>query len=231
MSKSTILLERGDKTLLTVVDEDIITVDLSHDWDWKENISITALAKPGRPQLSTSPPVVSRGALYYGSDDDPNVYLWGGTTSYINTSFPGFVAPLPITYTMWSYNTQSKIWDHYDMSDNIQYRPSAGAYAEVRDQHLSFWLNGQIDNGSTSQTMQLGSSTKIFLEGLIIIDHHNQTMKNISTSALTGDKPRTRGKMQYITGVGPNGIIVLMGGNQKVVTDSSDESLGDLVRP
>ncbi|KAL8680926.1 MAG: hypothetical protein Q9186_002938 [Xanthomendoza sp. 1 TL-2023] len=115
------------------------------------------------------------------------------------------------------------------MSDDIQYRPSSGAYAEARDQQRSFWLNGQVDAGSQSQTTRLDSSKKIFQQGLIIIDHSNQTAKNVSTNSLVGDKPRTRGRMQYMSAIGANGIIVLIGGNQKVVTDTTDRSLGDLV--
>ncbi|KAL8631692.1 hypothetical protein Q9189_002599 [Teloschistes chrysophthalmus] len=204
-------------------------VDLSKPWDWKTNVSIKALAKPGMPELPTSPPVVSRGAFYYGSDNDPNIYLWGGTTSKVNTSFPGFIGPLPITFTMWSFNTHSHVWDHYDLSDSVLYRPSSGAYAEARDQHRSFYLNGQVDSGSSTQTMSLSLDTKIFQEGMIVIDHSNQTAKNISTKGLVRDKPRTRGRMQYISSLGSHGILVLIGGNEKKVTDTKDQSLGDLV--
>ncbi|KAL8840360.1 MAG: hypothetical protein Q9170_001375 [Blastenia crenularia] len=102
--------------------------------------------------------------------------------------------------------------------------------AEARDQHRSFYLNGWIDNGSSAQTTSLSPSTKIFQEGMVIIDHSNQTAENISTKALVGDKPRTRGKMQYVSGLGAHGIIVLIGGNEKIITNTSDQSLGDLVR-
>lgn len=78
--------------------------------------------------------------------------------------------------------------------------------------------------------MNLSPDTKMFQEGMIVIDHSNQTAKNISTKALVGDRPRTRGKMQYISGLGSHGIIVLIGGNEKDVADTSDQSLGDLVR-
>ncbi|KAL8802228.1 MAG: hypothetical protein Q9182_003948 [Xanthomendoza sp. 2 TL-2023] len=208
----------------------LIAVDLSKPWDWKTNVSMKALLKPGKPEIDVTPPVTYRGALFFGSNADPNIYLWGGTTSKANTSFPGFIGPLPITFTMWSFNIVSQVWNHYDMTHDIQYRPSSGAFAEARDQHRSFWLNGQVDAGSQTQTTRLDSSTKIFQEGLIIIDHSNQTAKNVSTKSLVGNKPRTRGRMQYLSTIGANGIIVLIGGNQKVVTDTTDRSLGDLVR-
>lgn len=219
--------QEGDMTV--GINEYLIVVDLSQPWDWKTNVSIKALAKPGMPELPTSPPVVSRGAFYYGSDDDPNIYLWGGTTSYINTSFPGFIAPLPATYTMWSFNIETKDWGHYDMSDTVKYRPAAGAYAEARDQHRSFFLNGWIDNGTSAQTMSLSPSTKVLQEGMIVIDHSNQTAMNLSTKALVGEKPRARGKMQYISNYGENGIILLVGGIEKLVTDTLAQNQGDLV--
>ncbi|KAL8951968.1 MAG: hypothetical protein Q9222_002091 [Ikaeria aurantiellina] len=129
---------------------------------------------------------------------------------------------------MWGFNIRTQGWDHYDMSDNVRVRPGSGAYAEARDQHRSFYLNGQVDFGSSTQTMSLSLSTKISQKGMIIIDHSNNTARNISTDALVGNKPRTRGRMQYISSWGTNGIIVLIGGNEKDITDTKDESLGDL---
>lgn len=96
-------------------------------------------------------------------------------------------------------------------------------------QHRSFWLNGWVDRGSSTQTVSLSETTQIFQEGMIVIDHSNQTAKNISTSGLVGNKPRARGKMLYIMGLGGRGIIVLIGGNQKTVTDSVDRGIGELV--
>lgn len=62
-----------------------------------------------------------------------------------------------------------------------------------------------------------------------MVDHSNQTAKNISTKAVVGNKPRSRGEMQYMGGIGGNGIIVLIGGNEKIVSDTTDRGLGDLV--
>ncbi|KAL8714846.1 MAG: hypothetical protein Q9220_001359 [cf. Caloplaca sp. 1 TL-2023] len=129
---------------------------------------------------------------------------------------------------MWGFNIKSQSWDHYDMSDNVRLRPGSGAYAEARDQHRSFYLNGQVDYGSSTQTMTLSPKTKISQKGMIIIEHSSNTARNISTDALVGNKPRTRGRMQYISSWGTHGVIVLVGGNEKAVTDTADESLGDL---
>lgn len=79
------------------------------------------------------------------------------------------------------------------------------------------------------QTVSLDKTAQIFQEGMLVIDHSDQTAKNISTSGLFGNKPRARGKMQFISGWGGQGIIVLIGGNQKVVNDTIDRGFGELV--
>lgn len=101
--------------------------------------------------------------------------------------------------------------------------------AGSREQHLSFYLNGQVDSGSSSQTKNLDSSTSIFQPGMIVINHDTQTAKNISTDALVGKKPRIRGAMQYIVAMGDKGLIVLIGGTEKTVSDTTDRGLGELV--
>ncbi|CAO1598027.1 hypothetical protein XANCAGTX0491_001803 [Xanthoria calcicola] len=203
----------------------LIIVDISKPFDWRSNLSMTAVPKPG----STAPPVTTAGSVLYGSDDDPNIYLFGGTVSNVNTSFPGYRPALPITYTMWSFNIKSHDWQNYDLTRNIQYRPNSGMNAGAREQHLSFYLNGQVDWGSSSQTVNLDSSTSIYQPGMIIINHDTQTAINVSTDALVGKKPRSRGGLQYMVGIGPKGLLVLIGGNEKDVSDTTDRGLGELV--
>ena len=66
---------------------------------------------------------------------------------------------------------------------------------------------------------------------MIIIDTHNQTAVNFSTAAVSGDNPRSRGAMTYISGIGPKGILAQIGGSQQAVTNTTDPSpVGDLVR-
>ncbi len=101
--------------------------------------------------------------------------------------------------------------------------------AGAREQHLSFYLNGQVDWGSSSQTANLDSSTSIYQPGMIVINHDTQTAMNVSTDALVGKKPRSRGGLQYMVGIGSKGLLVLIGGNQKDVSDTTDRGLGELV--
>ncbi|KAL8651289.1 MAG: hypothetical protein Q9210_003334 [Variospora velana] len=151
-----------------------------------------AIAKPTMPELPRPPPVVSRGAFYYGSDATGPRYLLG----FAN---PQRTEGMDTRLTM------------------------------TNRQHRSFWLGGWVDRGSSMQTVSLDTTAQIFQEGMLAIDHSDQTAKNISTGGLFGNKPRARGKMQFISGWGGQGIIVLIGGNQKVVTDTIDRGFGELM--
>ncbi|MCJ1270815.1 hypothetical protein MMC22_010712 [Lobaria immixta] len=209
--------------------EDLIAIDVSKPWDWKTNISQQVIVKGKNPKTGTDVPFLSRGALYRGMDDDENFYMWGGTTSFINTSFPDWQSPWVSTYSLWSYSIISKKWDQHDLTRTVPRRPSSASSAEIPHLGLAFYFNGEMDNGSAKDAGIQGKDDKIFLEGMLVIDTQNQTAKNISTTAVVGDTPRTRGEMQYVDGIGEKGILVQIGGNQKPVDDTQDKDVGDLV--
>ncbi len=109
-------------------------------------------------------------------------------------------------------------------------RPSSGSSTEARDQGLNFYLNGEIDSGSSLETEGLGDGNVVGLGGMIVINTNNQTVRNVSTYGLTGDRPRTRGLLQYISGISSNGILVQIGGNQKTLgPNNTTDLVGDLV--
>lgn len=207
----------------------MISIDLKTSWDWKEKLLELASLKEMEPMTHCIPPILSRGALYQGMADDANIYLWGGTVSYTNTSFPGFEPPIPAKYSLWAYDTGLQEWTPYDVSEGSPNRPSSAAFAEAPDQGLAFFLNGQLDSGSSTGTEVLGDQGKVFLQGMIVLDLKNRSAKNLSTSAVSGQRPRSRGRMQYIPGIGEKGILVHVGGNQKNVTDITNSYVGDLV--
>jgi len=155
--------------------------------------------------------------------------LLGGTTSYWNTSFPNFQAPYPAQYSLWSYNISSQSWGQYDITFGSPNRPNSGASTEARDQALAFYFNGQLDSGSEEATTHLDKGEEAYLKGMIVVDTNNQTARNLSTQAVVGDTPRSRGEMQYIEELGGKGILVHIGGNQKGPEDASNSSMSDLV--
>ncbi|MCJ1470714.1 hypothetical protein MMC07_009361 [Pseudocyphellaria aurata] len=209
--------------------EQLIAIDVSKPWDWKTNISEEVIVKGQNPKTGTDVPFLSRGALYHGMDGDENMYMWGGTTSYLNTSFPGWVSQSVSTYSLWSYSIISKQWDQHDVTRFVPRRPSSASSAEVPELGIAFYFNGEMDSGSAQDSGIQGKDDKVFLEGMIVIDTQNQTARNISTTTVVGDKPRTRGEMQYVPGIGKKGILVQIGGNQKPVNDTQDRKVGDLV--
>ena len=213
-----------------MLDNYLIAVDMKNSWNWNVSISETALNKTADPRTGTNPPVLSRGALYHGMDEDDNIYLWGGTTSEWNTSFPGYEGPSTQQYSLWSYNLVTKVWNQFDVTLGSPNRPNSGSHAEATDQGLSFYLNGVLDNGSELETEGLGTNSKQYLQGMIVINTNNQTAKNLSTSAVVGTMPRSRGQMQYISGIGAKGILVQIGGNQQSINNNTDSWVnGDLV--
>ncbi|KAK2797437.1 hypothetical protein FQN51_008470 [Onygenales sp. PD_10] len=209
-------------------DKYLIEIDMSESWDWKKNLSTVALNKTENPDTGSNPPQVVRGALYAGRPDHNKIYLYGGTTSLRNTSFPGWLPQSSAQYTLWSYDTLTKEWDQYDVSDAAPLRPTSGAYAEAPEQGLAFYFNGQIDQGSAVNTQLLGPA-KRFLKGMIAIDTNNQTARNISTDLVVADYPRTRGKMAYLPGAGEKGILAILGGSSKHAEDNSDKTTGQYV--
>lgn len=91
-------------------------------------------------------------------------------------------------------------------------------------------MNGEIDSGSSLETEGLGDGNVVGLGGMIVINTNNQTVRNVSTYGLTGDRPRTRGLLQYISGISSNGILVQIGGNQKTLgSTNTTDPVGDLV--
>lgn len=141
-------------------------------------------------------------------------------------SFPGFQWPQDQYYNLWSYNTSNQLWMEHSLSPEAPLRPSAGAHAEAPELGLAFYFNGEIDSGSSTQSQDLGSDQKIFLEGMIVVNLTDQTARNISTAAVSGLLPRSRGVLEYIPGIGEKGILVAIGGTYKNVSnhDQTDQS-------
>ena len=210
-------------------DTGLIAVNMSTSWDWKLNVSEAFIPKQPNPQTDAIPPLVSRGALYSGTASDSKIYLYGGTTSFLNRSFPGFEVSSSSQYSLWSFDTDANTWDQYDITDASPQRRNSGASAEAPDQGLAFFLNGQIDNGSAPTTEYLGPTIQ-FLQGMIVINTTTQEARNVSTDDFSGSNPRTRGKMEYVPGLGSNGILVYLGGSSKSAANLDQQAIGDLVR-
>lgn len=199
---------------------------MSTSWDWKTNISMQKLEISDDAATGTRPPSLTRGAAYQGLQNDSKLYTYGGTSFMANRSFPDWAAPDASTYSLWSYDTVTQSWSQYDVTMASPYRPNRGAFAEATNLGLAFFLNGQIDHGTSSSTGMMGNRTD-YLEGLIVIDTYTQTAKNISTDSL--GEPRVAGGLQYIESIGVNGILVALGGMRSSGSDNNNMTNGILV--
>lgn len=73
------------------------------------------------------------------------------------------------------------------------------------------------DKGSAAETTVLDTTTR-FLDGMVIVDLHKQTARNVSTKAVSA-LARVRGGMVHVPLVGSDGVILLLGGGEKASSD------------
>ena len=64
---------------------------------------------------------------------------------------------------------------------------------------------------------------------MIAVDTSNQTARNLSAKAASGDLPRSKRRLQYVPNIGPKGSLVQLGGNQQSLLDQIDPVTGNLV--
>ncbi|KAF2739659.1 hypothetical protein EJ04DRAFT_286272 [Polyplosphaeria fusca] len=205
------------------INNNILTIPLTSTWDWKTNIKIDIHPKnETNPNTGTLPPSLTRGHMFHGPAEDASVYIYGGTTYQGNRSFDGYRTPDASTYSLWTYaqNSSGYPWMQYDLS--LPWIPNHGAVAEAIDQKRGFYLNGQIDWGTSTSTLNWTNvDAYVPLDGMLILDLENQTATNISTPGIGGGAPRVGGTMEYFAPVGGMGILVALGG---MVKNSSQQS-------
>jgi hypothetical protein len=195
---------------------------MGDSWDWKTNISETAVTKTANPNTGTKPPSLIGGAMFQGLPGDTSIYIYAGTTSQLNSSF-STPYPDPATYSLWSYDTSGRTWNQYDITMGSPLRPSKGASAEASDQGLGFYLNGQLDRGSSSTTTSMENET-VALGGMVVVNMTTTTKssRNISTSTIYSESGAVGGSLTYLPLIGQKGILVAMGGVSKSITEQSD---------
>lgn len=212
----------------------MITIPLNTTWDWKTNITVSAQAKNATsPTTGTLPPSQIRGHMFHGPSDKAEVYVYGGTTYMGNQSFNAYTAPDAAAYHLWSYTYGPNYpWGQY--AGSTAWMPNHGAGAEAIDQGLGFYLNGQVDWGTSSRTLDTFPKTESLympVKGMVVLDLNTQTSKNISTAKLGDGATRVGGSMEYLPSVGRMGALVALGGQiQPNLTEVyADVSKGKLV--
>ncbi|KAF2405298.1 hypothetical protein EJ06DRAFT_19966 [Trichodelitschia bisporula] len=208
----------------------IIQVDMSSSWDWKTNISETTRDKVENDETGSLPPnSMLRGAMYSGPAHSDVVYTFGGSKFALNTSFTD-TYPEASSYTLWSLNITSGAWRQFDVKEASPLRPSRGAYAEAKDQALGFYFNGQLDKGSSTDTVGMGKTT-IGLTGMVVFnftDPAQPKASNVSTASIDDKTAAVGGSLTYVPGVGDKGILVAAGG-AAIPIDSPAEQNGTMI--
>lgn len=179
----------------------------------------------------TDPPSLMRGHLFHGPANVSEIYLYGGTTYMGNRSFPTFSVPESSQYPLWTYdyNTSDYPWSQYDIS--TAWKPNHGAATEAIDKGLGFYLNGQIDGGTSSSTLNKVGPEGDFMpvDGMIVINFYDYSSRNVSTSSIRGSAPRIGGTMEYFSPVGESGVLVALGGQINRERPVANMSEGELV--
>lgn len=199
--------------MLTYADKFLVKMDMTDSWVWDTpvmNLSETPLRIPKDEETGLIPPSLIQGSMFQGPDNDSRIYSLGGKTSPYNESFVWNVPPESSKYSLWSYDTDSSKWEPYDVQDEVPVRPNNGAYTEAPDQGLAFWFGGQIDRWSATETAGMGKLA-LPIDGMLVVNLNDQTARNVSTVQFTG-VPRTGAVVQYVPGIGKQGILVMFGG-------------------
>lgn len=219
-------------SLLTIflADTAVIGISMTRDWNWTADIEEHEYYKyNGRTSLGNKIPMVARAGLVGGGAGDNNIYLFGGTTLSVNSSFTPNPLPDSESYFMWAFDTGLHTWTEY-LGDRLGAtalsKPNSGASAEAPDQAMAFYIGGQIDAGSSLATQGLGQS--FMISGMMVISTSNQSGINVSTAGVSRF-PRTRGEAVYLSNVGKYGGLVLLGGIQQSLRDTSFDGKVDLV--
>lgn len=213
---------------------DLIAIDMTKSWSFETNISEITINKTENPSTGTTAPSMFHGALYQGASNDSSIWFYGGTTpSVFGPNFPTHENPPSDQYTLWAYDTNSHIWNQYDLNTASQgalmRRPSHGAWAEAPDQGLAFYLNGKVDNSSSYDTAWLGSNSDM-LSGMVMIDTNSpDTVRNVSTDGVSSSNARIGASMAYVPGVGEKGVLALIGGGEAPTGTLANVTYGSLV--
>jgi hypothetical protein len=145
---------------------------------------------------------------FHGRYNDTRVYIYGGSSFRGNDGFPNKKANFDYSEQHSLFSFDNNTWNSYGTQLSS---PSYGAAAEAPDQGLAFYLNGRTDDGSAPSTSNDGDSQTL-LDGMHVIDMLQQTEKTLSVTGMNDNQPRVGGALQYVPGLGTDGVLVGLGG-------------------
>jgi hypothetical protein len=211
----------------------IFEIDMSSPWDATTNFTEKRIGRFGNSAMNANPPNMVRGALYRGRAEDRRLFTFGGSTFLANQTDQDWKPPGSDDYSLWSYDTETMIWAQNNIIYAVPRRPNWGAATEAINAGIGFFLNGQVDRGSSSvlysmtgyinNTLTHEMDQQIaYLGGMIIVELATAFARNVSTDTL--GSPRVAGGLVHCPGFGKtkNGTLVTFGGmrsgNEKIDT-------------
>jgi hypothetical protein len=201
----------------------IFEIDMSAPWDATTNFTEKRVGRFGNSAMGANPPNMVRGALYRGPAKDRRLFTFGGSTFLANNTDPDWDPPSSDDYSLWSYDTETMTWAQYNITHAVPRRPNWGAATEAISAGIGFFLNGQVDRGSSSvlysmteyinNTLTHETDNQItYLGGMVVIDLTTAIARNVSTDTL--GVPRVAGGLVHCPRFGKtkNGTLVTFGG-------------------
>ncbi|EXJ57685.1 uncharacterized protein A1O5_12475 [Cladophialophora psammophila CBS 110553] len=199
-------------TITSGINENLISVDMTASWDWQTNVSISQSARHESGSVAGMqwPVNVHDGSLFGGLESSSTLYMFGGTTSSFNQSFPYFEIPPTTQYGLWTYDMNADVWAAVDTSGSLDTIPSWGANAEAPDRGLAFYVGGQIDGGTANTTQFLVDDT-VGVGGMVVLDTTSNAIKNVTVDDAVKSNRQGAG-LVYVDNFGDAGVLVLLGG-------------------
>jgi hypothetical protein len=191
---------------------DTISIDLSKPWSF---------ANPEKRSIPKSAPLLNRPTLWPSSDNQ-SFYSWGGWRSYYvsNTTAIPQVA-------LWKFASDGSgggAWSQEDTSPTAAgiTRPAGGLGAAGNG--VGYMLGGYSSSVTAPETALVKGA--IPLPGLLKYDMSGRTWNNQSSAGYSTFGTGLFGHMQFVQRFGPNGLLLMMGGEATGLTSYVDNGAG-----
>lgn len=181
-----------------------------HSWNNATNVNFSAIIKPAAPTYNV--------ASLWHDESENSLYSFGGDESWLDKT--------PLDLAVWKFQPNSGgggAWSKNTTYSSSPWagapgitRPAGGAYTYTNK--TAFYLGGYTSDHTSPQTQnQLGF---VPTPGLVTYSFDNGSWTNSTAgfNNLGGEGSWEWGGMEYIPTFGPNGIVVMWGGETSNTT-------------
>ncbi|KAH8895590.1 hypothetical protein GQ53DRAFT_820413 [Thozetella sp. PMI_491] len=192
-----------------------ISISLKLDWT-NDTVSLKATAK-------TNAPVFNFPGLWpdIGSS---NFYMWSGSMAYAGQG------RVPPANQLWKFTADGNgggVWASVKSGNSVAFsqlvRPDNCAFCVINN--VGYCVGGSVDSGSDPS---IPSDVSYALPGVVGYDISSQTWENSSSVGFGGFGTLLAGRSAYVP-FGPKGLMLLLGGSQSPVGNTSLAEPNDFV--